>query len=636
MTGIPLDKVRAFLKEAPPFNTLPPDVRDEVAGRLKIEYFPKGEVFIRAGEKPLEFLYLILKGSVRLFLRNGRDERLLDLRCEGDSIGSISMVEGAPPAFFAAAAEDTICYLVDRSVFIGLVESFPQFRIYSAHILDGVQPGPEPGMLLPSHWDSLAADKAMFNTPLRQLVKRPPVACRPGLSIRDAARLMTRERVGAMVIVDDEWRPLGIFTDRDIRGRVVAEGMDIDAPVEGIMHTGVATVNGDALCFEAMMTMVRLNLHHIPVLDRGALIGMVTQDDLLLLQGANPVSAVKDIDTSTGLDQLLAVQHNVDRLAGRLVRQGLSVADIQDVITLVNDRLMRRLIELGISALEARGMGTPPAEWAWVGSGSAGRKEQIMRTDHDCAIVYADPPAGREDEVQRYFLALAEEIISGLERCGFPRCKEENMANNPKWCQSVKVWSSYFQVWLREADPGVLKSAALFFDARFIYGREELVRDVMRVVRRELLGNQSFLARLAAGALADRPPLGFFRQFVVEKSGEHANRLNLKKLGLQPAVAAVRLLSLEKRQPQTNTLDRLRALEENGDLDAQTAREAAEAFNFMFMLRLKNYLHGLALDRFSFDWINPEMLGPVERRALREAFKVVARLQDAIAVRYGI
>lgn len=636
MTPIPLDKARSFLRETPPFSALPAEIQEAVAGKMLVEFFPRGEVFIRADEKPLDHLYLIEKGAVRLFTWEGRAETLIDLRCEGDSIGSISLVENAPPSFNAAAEQDTICYLVARDVFIDLIDRFPSFRIFSAHILRGLQHGPERGVLLDATEEFFGADPVMFTTPVRELVKRAPVCCPPGTRIRDAARIMRAERVGAMVVVDENRRALGIFTDRDLRSQVVAEGMSAEAPVESIMRTDVASVSADSQSFEALISMIKRNIHHVAVLDEEKLWGVVTQHDLLILQGNNPVSVVKDIDTAPGLDQLALVQHNLDRLVHVLIRQGLSVSHIQDVITLINDHLMQRLIEISIRELESQGQGTPPLPWAWVGSGSAGRKEQIMRTDHDCAITYADPPPGQEEDIRRYFLSLAEQIISGLERCGFPRCREQNMANNPKWCQSVSVWSDYFQTWLRESDPGTLKSAALFFDARFIFGDESVVHEVMRVVRRELLENKVFIARMAESALSERAPLGFFRQFVVETSGDHANRLNLKKKGLQPAVAAVRLLSLEQRLPETNTLERLHTLKDGGILDAALARDAMEAFSFMFMLRIKNYLRALSVDRYAFDWVNPELLPPVERRALKVAFKVVSRLQDNIASRYGI
>jgi CBS domain-containing protein len=386
----------------------------------------------------------------------------------------------------------------------------------------------------------------------------------------------------------------------------------------------------EATGFEALLAMGRRGIHHLPVVHEGRLAGVVTQHDLSLLSGANPLALVKDVETAPSLEQLSQIQYSVDLLVENLLRRNLGALGIQSVITLVNDQLMRRLIDISRAELEARGLTEPSLAWAWVGCGSAGRKEQIMRTDHDCAIVYADPPPDRKNETQRYFLALAESVIGGLEQCGFPRCREGNMANNPRWCQSLGVWREYFNTWLTEADQGALRSAALFFDGRIIHGHEELTREIRRHVEGRLLENPSFFRNLAKSALAVIPPLGFFRQFVVEKSGEHENRLNLKKSGLGPLVDATRILTLWRLLPQTNTLDRLMALGENGVIEADLARDAALAFEFMFMLRVKNYIEGPKMDRLSFDWVHPGRLDKVSQKALKEAFRVVSRLQEAV------
>jgi CBS domain-containing protein len=210
------------------------------------------------------------------------------------------------------------------------------------------------------------------------------------------------------------------------------------------------------------------------------------------------------------------------------------------------------------------------------------------------------------------------------------------MATNPRWCQSSAVWSTYFQSWLRQADPATLSAAALFFDGRIIFGPDRLTIDISRMVRRELLENRSFLVRLARSAVQDRPPLGFFRQLVCGKSGKQERRLNLKAKGLQPLVAAVRLLALEQRVVPTNTLERLRALSEGGHLEPDLAAEAVDAYQFLSRLRVQNYLTGRAMDRYSFDWLRPELLDPVVRRGLKQSFRLISRLQDRIVSRFGL
>jgi len=634
MTSIPLDKIAAFLKETPPFHTLPPEVRLETAAGMMIEFFPCGEVFIRADEKPLDFLYLIHKGAVRLFFKEGRREVLFDLRAEGDGIGTTCLLRQAPPVYNVAAVEDTICYLIRRRVFLDLVEKFPSFKAWGDRFSGGVQTVSTPSPHLAGPEPDLTPDTVLFRTPVKALVRRPPVCCLPGTTIQAAARFMSRERVGSMVVVNEESKPLGLFTDKDLR-LVLAHGLTGREPVETIMETAVASVEGDNLCFEALMVMVKKNIHHVAVLENGGLQGVVTEHDLLLLQGSNPVSVVKDIETAAGLDQLAQVQNNLDRLVEMLVRQGLTAIQVQDALTLIIDRLTRRLIGLGLKELENKGLGRPPVPWAWVGLGSAGRQEQTLRTDYDWAVVHADPPPDKAQEIQAYFLDLAEAVGRGLDFCGFSRPREENINDRPHRCQAVSRWNTHFDRIISQTDTGRLKAAALLFDGRFLFGREDLFHEVRRSVRRGLVEHPDFLPRLAENVLTVRPPLSFFRQQVLNRNGDLTKGLNLWKSCLAPAVDAVRLLALKNRLTQTNTLDRLKALEERGLLDRILAREAAEAFGFLFLFRIKKYLAEAAMKNHSFDWIDPKLLDPVERQILKESFKVISRIQEVIAAGYG-
>ena len=628
---IPLDKVEAFLRTAPPFDVLPPDARRLVASRVMMEYFPAGEIFIKAGGKPLEFLYLIQKGAARIFDQTGQEETLLDLRAEGDSVGSVSLIKGTPPDFHVAAYEDTICYLVEKTLFLELNQRYPQFRVFSARALKVAQPG-EPL----ARSSAVTGEAVMFTMPVGDLVVRQPVSCPPDTIIRRAASIMTDQRVGSMVVVDDNDSPMGIFTDQDLR-RVVADGgAQINGPVSAVMNPQPVVIDADRPCFQALLEMGRRNVRHLPVVRNGRLTGVVTQHDLLLLTGANPMAVVKDVETAPSMEQLAQVQFNVDQLMETLVRQGISAPDMGAVASTVNDRLMRRLIFLALEDMEKEGLGPPPTPWTWVGLGSAGRREQIMRTDHDCAIVFQPQSVDLDADAHEFFLTLAEKVITGLEECGFPRCREDNMANNPLWCQSLGVWREYFQSWLRFADSSQLKSAALFFDGRFIFGQPELTREIGNLVSRELLGNKTFLRNMAQSALDHSTPVGFYRNRLVEKDGRLERRLNLKYSGLQPLVDAVRLLALEQNLPQTNTFERIQALVDVGTLDSPLANDAAQAYNYMFMLRVKNYVDGRAIDRFSFDWFSVELMDKLQQHALRQAFKVVDRLQQLIRQRFGL
>ena len=392
------------------------------------------------------------------------------------------------------------------------------------------------------------------------------------------------------------------------------------------MRTPVESIQTQASCFDALMLMTKRNIRHLPVLDKWTLRGVVTQHDLLLLQGANPVSMVRDIENAPSAARLAKVRPNLDRLLEVLVRQRFSAAGIQDVITMINDRLIRRLIEIAMVELASEGRGAPPAPWAWVALGQAGRKEQIPGAWPDSAIVFEDRPGTSDQEAAPYFQALAARVRQGLAACDFPADLTPELTGRDLRCRSVGGWQNYFREWFQETDSDRLKSAGPLFDGRFLFGREDLVQSVMRVVRRELPENMEFLERMANNALESQLPGGFFRGLVLVQPGRLEEHCDLEQGFLHPLVDAVRVLSLKRRLPPTNTLDRLQVLGQSGALQDSLARRAADAFNFIFMLQVRLYLAGRNGNRLGL-----EQLDSVDRRALREVSRVLQRLRRALA-----
>jgi CBS domain-containing protein len=119
----------------------------------------------------------------------------------------------------------------------------------------------------------------------RDIMSANPSCVTPDSGVRDAARLMARENVGVIPVVNDitEKRLLGVLTDRDIAIRVVAEGRGSDISVNEIMSQNVRTCGPDDPVDEVMRTMGTEQVRRIPIVDdRGSLLGIVAQADLAL------------------------------------------------------------------------------------------------------------------------------------------------------------------------------------------------------------------------------------------------------------------------------------------------------------------------------------------------------------------
>jgi CBS domain-containing protein len=116
---------------------------------------------------------------------------------------------------------------------------------------------------------------------VRDIMVSPPVTAAPDLSILDAARLMRERNIGSL-IVGDAARPMGIVTERDLVGKVVAEGRDPRATRLGdLMSSPLLTVPPTMDVMDAARAMARHHVRRLPVLNGSRLLGIVTERDIL-------------------------------------------------------------------------------------------------------------------------------------------------------------------------------------------------------------------------------------------------------------------------------------------------------------------------------------------------------------------
>jgi CBS domain-containing protein len=174
----------------------------------------------------------------------------------------------------------------------------------------------------------------------------------------------------------------------------------------------------------------------------------------------------------------------------------------------------------------------------------------------------------------------------------------------------------------------------IFFDFRPLYGDFALAEELRSYLTALIGGEQVFLGHLANTVVKNRPPLGFLKSFVVEKIGEHKDELNLKVKGIMPLVDVVRLFALEKAVKETSTLGRIEELKDKHTLIKEYADEIEHAFEFITLLRVHHQAElleeGKALDNF----INPNKLSNLEKKTMKDAFHLIARLQDSVMELY--
>lgn len=626
-----IEDVADFLAGVPAFRLLDTDELRGLASNVEIDFWPAGTPIIAEGDPPSEFLKIVVSGGVRVSLPAGEtDDVEVDYRSQGAAIGYLSLFSGDRSRVNVAAAEDTLCYLIPRSHFLALLERRPDVREFFTRAF------------ITTYMDKVFSDlrerslarggreQRMFFTPVGALIKRASVTVAPQVSIRHAAEVMSRHRVSSLVVAPADRGPVGIVTDRDLRDRVAAPSFDGAAPVETIMSPLTVAADPTDICFEALVKMIRNNVHHLPVLEDGRLRGMLTNHDLMMLQGTSPVSVVREIEDQQDLDGLCDAARSVDGMISVLLNEGAGAGNLTRVITEINDRLARKALELVGKEFEPA-----PVAWCWIVFGSEGRREQTVKTDQDNAIIYADPIGEEQARAARaWFAAFTPRVRDALARCGFPPCPGGYMASNPDWCRPLREWKRTFSVWVANPDAAAVLRSLILFDYRPLCGDGGLAGQLRAHLTAAIGRAPAFLGFLANQIVRNPPPLGFLHHFVVETEGEHKNQLDLKLRAIAPIVDLARLFALEKGAPETGTIERLRALRDQNTIVRRYGEELEQAFEFLMLLRVHHQEAQVAAGKAPDNFINPNELSALERKTAREAFGLVAKVQGLVIARY--
>ena len=599
--------IQEFLRRHEPFSTLAQRSLNLLAENIRITYHRCGEVL-----QPAQRLYLIRSGAAEL---RSADQRLLEQIGEGECFGRADLLHHHA-CDLAITSEDSLIYQIDSGLFEKLCEIEKGFRRYFKIPHDS-----RIRLALANRADSLS-----LTTEVASLCKREPVTISPQASVQDAARLMNQQKVSSLLVVDRE-HLLGIITDSDMRRRVVAEGASASTTVASAMTASPLTVHSESFVFEALLLMTRHNIHHLPVMANNGVSGLITSNDLVRTQRSQPVLLISEIWKAADTDQLAAVAAEIPTLFTRLVEADGRARDVSRILTALSDAITLRLINLAENAL-----GPAPVPYAWLGFGSQGREEQNISSDQDNALLL-DNSFDTETHGD-YYKQLADFVCDGLNRCGYVHCPGNVMAKNPQWRLSEKQWLKQFACWIEEPDASAVMHSSIFFDMRVICGEKSLAESLRDLIKTRAPENSIFLAFMAKNSLTHQPPLGFFRNLVLERESQHKDELDLKHKGAICITDLARLHALASGIASVNTSDRLRDLADTGVLNRKDVRNLLDANEFINNVRLQNQITELRLGQKPDNFVAPKNLSSLQRNHLKDAFKIIKRGQESLRQRF--
>ncbi|OYW96353.1 MAG: cyclic nucleotide-binding protein [Pseudomonadales bacterium 32-61-5] len=620
-----------FLRKYPPFIQMEPTHLAFLVENCELRFYAEGDSIISPDDGTVQHFYIVKQGRVHgqrpHTAKRGTDTTFEVIVGECFPMAALMGERATRTGHFAA--EDTFCLLLNKPAFIKLVSKSAAFRDFAmrgvSSLLDLVNQQAQTRAV-----ESLG-ERYSLETTVGELALHHPVSCLPSLPLNEAVELMQIANVGSIVIVDDEQHPLGIFTLRDLRRVVGTQLGELTSPISAFMNHEPFYLPPGATAFDAAIAMTERHIGHVCVVKDGLLCGVISERDLFSLQRVDLVHLAQTILHADRVESLVTIRTRITQLVDNMLAHGASSAQITHIITLLNDHTVRRVIELAINDL-----GDPGIPFTWLCFGSEGRREQTLHTDQDNGILFEASDASEAALIRGKLLPLAERITRDLDVCGFTLCKGNIMASNPELCLSRQEWKRRFSSFVRDATPENLLSSTIFFDLRAIWGPEESCEKLRRHMLDEIAESPIFQRLMASNALRHRPPVGRFRDFVLERKGDGKDTLDLKIQGLTPFVDGARLLALANGIGECNTLERLRQLVAKGAMEPKDGEAYEEAYHFIQQTRMQQHQQQ-SRDGLPFsNRLDPQDLNHLDRRILRESFRQAQRLQGSLALRYQL
>ncbi len=614
-----------------PFSFLPEKAMEELFEHFSIKEHKKGTTLFVQGESKVEDFYVIVKGSLERYFEGSKGKVLRDKLGEGDTYGGMSiLMNDSVSVITLRVAEDSIFYTLPADKFLDLCSRFDHFKeFYTNTFGKWMQRKSYAGIL--ARQTSKEHASPFFSQPVSAIFKPNLVSCSHESTIKQAAQKMTKNKISSIFIRDENKKINGIVTDSDLRERVVTKGYDISRPVSEIMSGSLVSVDAESQVFEACLILMKKSLNHLPVRNKtGKITGVLTQNDFLDAQGKSPYLIIKEINSATQFEQLENIHSRLPGMLLDSIKNGVNTQNLTKLITAFSDAILDKIIRFAIDKT-----GKPPCRFAFMIMGSEGRAEQTLKTDQDNAIVYEDIEDKKlQSKAQSYFKELSTLICTWLDKAGFDFCEGENMAMNPKWCQPLSVWKKYFFKWIHTADLEDLLHSSIFFDFKGAWGDTYLTDKLHAYLFNSLKNWPGFFRHLTENALYVKPPMGFFRNFVVHSKGEHKDSFDLK-MAILPIIDCARIYALKHGIKEANTLSRLFRLYTKDILTTEEYNDITQSYNYLMNLRfVKQVTTIIDEGKKPNNYINPKNLSRIDQTMLKEIFKRIENFQQKTNVEF--
>ncbi len=590
----------------PPFDLLDAAAHTRLTASVDIGFFPAGQQLIEAGQPSTEVM-VVMKGQIQAFDTDptGLEEHFADYG-PGDILGAWAVMAGRARHSYRCKS-DCLLHLIPAELFRQLLAEYPAFSAWFNE-----------GLAVKGQARGQSAELAqLMATQVGDAQLAPAVQIDADSSIASATLALKQARVDCLLVNDPAHAEPGILTRTDLLEAITLKGLTPDTPVATLANRPVIHVRHDEVLFQALVVMTHQHIERVAVQGPQGIIGTLGMAELLSHYASHSHLVSLRLARARTLSEVIEAAHGMSPLIRTLHAQGARMSYLMELVSALNSRIMQRIFELCV-----------PACWhdrlCLLVLGSEGRREQLVKTDQDNALILdGDLPA---DEIA----ARMQDFSDALGAAGYPPCPGQVMVNNPHWQLTSDAWRKRIDGWRMLHTPQAALDLAITLDARPIAGNPALFAPLQNHLQ-QLGEDGRLLNQLASATLNFDTPLTLFG-----KVRDDGDGIDLKKGGIFPVVHGLRCLALKHDIRQTNTLARCTALQAAGHLPDHLAHDLAQAFTVMQRLRLDAQLKAMATDTPPDNRIHPDSMNRIERELLRDALRIVKTFRQEIKTRFHL
>jgi CBS domain-containing protein len=600
----------SFIKGIPPFDRLSDSIIETIGKNLDIEYFSQNSVVVSKGD-PADFFYLIIKGLIQ----ERDDNEVFSLYSNGEFFDPISLIENHTKHNFVAIQE-SICYILPREFFIDILHKNSEFEQYLFQSIS------QKLTLAQTNEKNQELTNFMVARVKDAYLKRP-ILVDSTLSIYESTKILKTKKASTLLVRQDD--KIGIVTDSDFRNKLILKKLSFDEPVVRLATFNLQTILEDDFLFNAQLNMTKHGIKRLIVKnDSGDIVGILDQISLVSFFASHTYAISYQIQKASNINELKSASQKLIRIVKTLFAKGVKVRYISKLIHELNIKIYSKLFDL-LAPKELLNSSS------LIVMGSEGRSEQVLKSDQDNALIISDECNLKKDQIEKFGLEFTNTLIE----LGYPKCPGNIMISNPKWVLTLSDFKRLIVDWIDKKDNDSLMNLAIFYDSKSVAGSSKLLKSLQLFLNDSLEDSPAFFAHFAKSALNFPTPLGIFTDFIIKKS-KHKDELDIKKGGIFAIVHGVRALSLEYKLNQTNTIERLKELNNIEMLDRELTTDLIESLTFLFTIRLKTNLDKLQNGEEISNYINIKKLSKLEKDLLKDSFKTIDSFKKFLTFHYKL